>query len=380
MTPWYVIQNAHDVPSPALLIYPDRVEENLRRMLRMSGGPAGLRPHVKTHKLPQIVEMKLRAGVDKFKASTIAEAEMTAAAGGRDILIAYQCVGPNATRLAKLIQTFPDTHFAALVDDPATLDELSAAATRAGVEMTLYLDLNVGMNRTGIDPGEDALKLYQTLASMPHIRVGGLHAYDGHLHDPNPVTLGVAAAAVRERVGAFIARLAEAGRVVPKLIAGGTPTSPLWAAHGSRELADKYGLSIDVEVGAGTTVLWDFGQAAVSTDQDYLNAAVLLSRVISRPTADRICLDLGHKAVAAEMPQPRVRWFTLEDAEVVLQNEEHLVLRTDRAAEYPVGTAVYGIPRHICPTVALQSEVVCVRDGSAVENWPVVARARRITV
>jgi len=133
-------------------------------------------------------------------------------------------------------------------------------------------------------------------------------------------------------------------------------------------------------VGAGTPALWDFGQAEISPDLDYLNAAVLLSRVISRPAEDRICLDLGYKAVASEMPQPRVRWFGLEDAPVVMQSEEHLVLQTSQADAFPVGQVLYGIPRHICPTVALYSEVWCVREGRAVERWPVVARARRLTI
>lgn len=376
---WYAIDNAADVPSPSLLIYRERVEENLRKMIRMAGGVQGLRPHVKTHKLPQIVAMKVAAGIDKFKASTIAEAEMTAAAGGSDVLIAYQCVGPNARRLAELTRKFPKTRFSALVDNAGTLAELSAAAQHAGVEMTLYLDLNVGMNRTGIVPGDDALSLYRDLCRTPSIRVGGIHAYDGHLHNPDPKRLAEDAAQVRAAVNRFIASIHQHGDKVPLLVAGGTPTSPLWAAHGSRELA-ALGLNVPVEVGAGTTVLWDFGQAAENSDQDYAHAAILLARVISRPTPDRICIDLGHKAVAAEMPQPRVRWFTLEDAEVVLQNEEHLVLKSDRAAHYPVGTVVYGIPRHICPTVALQSEVVCVSNGKAVENWPVVARARKITI
>jgi len=105
-----------------------------------------------------------------------------------------------------------------------------------------------------------------------------------------------------------------------------------------------------------------------------------LARVISRPTRDRLCLDLGYKSVACESPQPRVRFFGLEDAEIMLQNEEHLVLQTERASDYPVGTVVYGIPRHICPTVAMHSYVWQVKDAIATERWPVVARTRRITI
>jgi D-threonine aldolase len=368
MTYWYEITNADEIASPTLLLYPERIEENLRRLIQMAGDPARLRPHVKTHKLPQIIAMKRSLGINKFKASTIAEAEMTAAAGGSDVLIAYQCVGPNARRLAQLIEKFPQTHFASLVDNPASLGELSAAATAAGVTMELLVDLNVGMNRTGIAPDQTAVDLYRQLSQTAGIVAGGLHAYDGHVRDINYQALTDAASQAFAPVTQLVQTLRAGGMSVPKVVAGGTPTSSLLVT------------SADVEVGAGTPVLWDFGQAEVSPDLDYLHAAVLLSRVISRPTLDRICLDLGHKSVAAEMPQPRVRWFGLEDAEVIMQNEEHLVLRTERAADLPVGHIVYGVPRHICPTVALQSEVWAVRDGQATERWPVVARARRLTI
>ncbi len=372
VTQWYEINNPHHVASPTLLIYPDRVAENLQRMIQMAGGLSRLRPHVKTHKLPQIIQMKLRAGIDKFKVSTIAEAEMTAMAGGRDILLAYPCVGPNAMRLAGLMADFPTTRFSTLVDNPTSLRELSEVAVAAGIEIPLLVDLNVGMDRTGIEPGPEAIALYQSMTDTPGVVAAGLHVYDGHLRDPDPEVMATLVGEVRGRVRGMIRALCDAGLQIPRLVAGGTPTSPLWAAEGEGE--------VKVEVGPGTTVLWDVGQAKVSPSLDYLNAAVLFARVISRPTGDRICLDLGHKAVAAEMPQPRVHWCTLEDAEPVLQSEEHLVLQTDRADDYPVGTVLYGIPQHICPTVALQSEVWCVRNRTAQERWPVIGRARRITI
>jgi len=368
VTGWYQIQNAAEVETPSLLIYPDRVRENLARMVTFAGDPSRLRPHVKTHKLPQIVEMKLQAGITKFKTSTIAEAEMTAAAGGQDILLAYQPVGPGASRLARLIQTFPQTQFLALVDNPDSLTEIAGAANSAGVTMELLIDLNVGMNRTGIAPGPDALSLYQLMSHTPGVVAGGLHAYDGHLHNPDPNTVQQSVEQVFVQIDLLIQQIKQAGCEVPRVIAGGTPTSPLLIPHAG------------VEVGAGTTVLWDFGQAATTPYLDCLNAAVLIARVISRPTADRLCIDLGYKAVACESPQPRVRWFGLEDAQIVLQNEEHLVMQTDRADDYPVGTVLYGLPRHICPTVAMHSYVWCVENSVATERWPVVARTRRITI
>jgi D-serine deaminase-like pyridoxal phosphate-dependent protein len=127
-------------------------------------------------------------------------------------------------------------------------------------------------------------------------------------------------------------------------------------------------------------VLWDAGYAAKLPDLEFQNAAVLLTRVVSRPAANRLCLDLGHKAVASEMPHPRVFFFALPDARAVGHNEEHLVLETEHAAEFPVGSVLYGLPAHICPTVALHDRVQVVRNDRITEEWAVTARARRLTV
>jgi len=365
---WFAIANADTLASPALLLYPERIEKNLQRMIAMAGGVERLRPHVKTHKLPQVVALKRAAGIRRFKASTIAEAEMTAAAGGEDILLAYQPVGPNIARLAELMQRFPQTRFATLVDDARNLAAITRVAADLGTVFELYVDLNVGMNRTGIAPGEAAASLYRVLCGTPGLKAGGLHAYDGHLHEPDPAVLAKAADLAFAPVWKLRGQLHAEGLPVPRVIASGTPTFALLAQHD------------DVEVGAGTTVLWDFGQAEVCPNHQFLNAAVLFSRVVSKPQPDLLCLDLGHKTVASEMPHPRVLLLGLEDAVAVTHSEEHLVVRSSRAANYKDGDVVYGIPRHICPTVALQSEVWAVRDGRAAERWPVVARARRITI
>lgn len=367
-TDWYSIGNPETVFSPALLIYPDRIQSNLQEMIKLAGGAERLRPHVKTHKLPQVIRMKLDAGIQRFKVSTIAEAEMTAAAGGPDILIAYQPVGPGIGRLLRLIRQFPETRFAALVDDSENLAAISNAAVAANVKAELYVDLNVGMNRTGIAPGPEAAELYRKVCGSPNIIAGGLHAYDGHLHNTDHSALQKAVEAAFEPVWQLRDQLLAASLPVPNVIASGTPTFPVLSKFEG------------IEVGCGTTVLWDFGQAAICPDLQFLNAAVLLTRIISRPLPDRLCIDLGHKAVASEMLQPRVRFFGLEDAEIVVHSEEHLVLKTPQATKYRVGDVVYGIPRHICPTVALHQEVHVVSNGQVTERWPVTARARRITI
>lgn len=365
---WHTVANAAEVPSPALLVYPDRVEENIRRMIRVAGGVQRLRPHMKTNKLPEVVRMHLAQGITKFKCATIAEAEMSAAAGAPDLLMAYQPVGPNIGRLLELISRFPRTQVAALADDEATIRQLSRAASEARTPIRLFLDVDCGMHRTGVAPGPAAAALYRLLATLPGLQAAGLHAYDGHIHDSDPRARAEAVEDSFEPVLALSRELSGAGLRVPSIVAGGTPTFPF---HASRQ---------GVDCSPGTTVFWDFGYSTTLPDLDFLPAVLLLTRVISRPGPNLLCLDLGHKAVASEMPHPRVQLFGLPNARAVGHSEEHLVIETNRSAEFPVGTCVYGMPWHVCPTVALHSEAVVVRDGRAEERWEIVARARTISI
>jgi len=147
-TDWYTVTNVDEVASPALLIYPDRVEENIRRMIQIAGGVERLRPHMKTNKLAEVIRMQLAQGIMKYKCATIAEAEIAAACSVPDVLLAYQPVGPNVHRLVQLVKKFPSTRFSALADDRGAVDALSRAASEAGVTLDLFLDLDCVMHRT----------------------------------------------------------------------------------------------------------------------------------------------------------------------------------------------------------------------------------------
>src|ERR1041385_7528376 len=125
MSDWFQVANRADVPSPALLVYPDRIQENIRRMIRIAGAVERLRPHMKTHKMPDVIRMQVEQGITRFKCATIAEAEMTAAAGAADVLLGYQPVGPNAQRLIQLTRLFPKTKFSAVADDADAIRALS---------------------------------------------------------------------------------------------------------------------------------------------------------------------------------------------------------------------------------------------------------------
>lgn len=365
---WFEITNASEIPSPALLVFEGRVEENLAEMLYIAGGPGRLRPHIKTHKLPELVRRQMDLGITKFKCATVVEAEMAAGSGATNVLLAYQPVGPSVEQLADLAARHPGTRFGCLVDNEAPLRALSEAAKRDSVRIAVYVDLDVGQHRTGIAPDETAVELYRLVTSLPFLSPGGLHAYDGHLKDPDPELRAAACDAAFEPVKALREQLQAEGLAVPAVVVGGSPTFPI---HARRE---------GVELSPGTTVLWDAGNANRLPDLEFLPSVVLLMRVVSKPLPHRLCLDLGHKAVASEMPHPRVIFLNLPAAVPVMHSEEHLVVESPSAIEIPVGACVYGLPWHVCPTMALYDEVYAVRDRQASATWRVTARGRRLSI
>src|ERR1700743_2742188 len=149
---WYSITNIEELDTPALVVYPDRVRENIRNAVEMVGDAARRRLHVKTHKPPAGTRMLLEAGITQFKCATIAEAEMLAMEGAPDVLLAYQPIGPKVQRFVALIQKYAATRFACLIDHPDAARSMAAVFAAAGLTVRVYLDLNVGMDRTGIAP------------------------------------------------------------------------------------------------------------------------------------------------------------------------------------------------------------------------------------
>ena len=365
---WPDMTGLSEVASPALIVYPDRVEENIRRMIAIAGGTQRLRPHMKTHKMPEMIRLQIAMDITKFKCATLAEAEMTAGCGAEDVLLAYQMTGPNVGRYLELMRRFPATRFSTIADDEGVIRKLSQAAAAASQTIELLLDIDCGQHRCGVEPGARACELYRLIASLPGLKPGGLHAYDGHIHDTDLTARTANCETAFAPVMALREQLIDAGLEVPRVVAGGTPTFPVHAKRAG------------VECSPGTCVFWDAGYATKLPDMDFQVAALLLTRVVSKPGTNRLCLDLGHKAVASEMPHPRVQFPQLPDAKAVTHSEEHLVIETARAGDFAVGDALLGIPWHICPTVALHATAVVVRDGRAVERWEVAARARTLTI
>jgi len=364
---WYRISNPGQVNSPALLVYPDRIEENIERLIASVSDKSLLRPHVKTYKTPEIVRLLIKHGIRKFKCATIAEAEMTAGCGPHEVLLTYQPVGPNIRRFFELRKRFPEVSISCIADCEKTVRQLSGNAVENNDKADVWIDINVGMNRTGIAPGEEALRLFRLVSELPGLEAAGLHIYDGHLHESDYALRKLRCDEAWATAEPMIAKL-KSDRGELRIIAGGTPTFPF---HAARE---------GVETSPGTAVLWDYGYSSAFADLDFLHAAILFTRVISKPSRDLICIDLGTKAVASEMPHPRIKIIGLSDYEFVAHNEEHLVIRTSQAANIEQGDEFYCIPYHICPTVDRYDKVSVVINGSVTEEWKVEARKRQINI
>src|SRR4051794_36947825 len=179
MDPRYAIHDSSELLSPSLLIYRGLVRQNLQGMIAIARGAERLRPHVKTHKMAEIVRMAESLGIRKHKCATIAEAEMAAAAGGSDVLLSYPLAGPDLKRFVYLVRGYRGTRFRATVDHPDSARALSAAAEGLDRPVPVLVDLEIGMGRTGIDPGEPAAELYALVDRLPNLEPDGLHAYDG---------------------------------------------------------------------------------------------------------------------------------------------------------------------------------------------------------
>ena len=358
--------------SPLLVIFRDRLLANLDSTLVMAGHPSRLRPHCKTHKMEQIVRLWVDRGVTKHKAATIAECEMLAAAGAADVLLAYNPVGPNIGRVVTLAAKFPACRFSVTTDDEKPLQLLSAAAAKARVTIGVMLDVNVGMNRTGILPDDPAaVSLYMQVAQLPGLRAAGFHVYDGHQKQVSLNERKAAVAAQWSRVLELRKKLEAADVPVPALACGGTPTFPCYA-----EMNDP-----GIELCPGTCVLHDSGYGTSFPDLPFEPAAAVVTRVVSRPAGNRLTLDIGNKAVAADPPKgSRVFFPELPDAVQDSHNEEHMGLITPDAGRYQPGDVLLAIPVHICPTSALYNRVAIIDKGQVTEYWDVTSRNRKITI
>ena len=343
-------------------------------MIRIAGGADRLRPHCKTHKTREITEIALQLGITRHKCATIAEAEMLADAGVRDILIAYQLVGPNLQRVVQLAQKYPDVEFTTLVDHPRAVTELSRAIQESGdstISINSLVDLNSGMNRTGISIGPRAIELYEMIFSSDVLNIGGLHWYDGQNRQCDLIERTGIVNAGWDQLIRFRDQLLLSGLPVPRIVAAGTGSFSILADHGEPNL----------ELSPGTTVFHDDDMAIRFPEMKFQPALAILTRVISCNRVNELTLDVGHKACAADQPAGRRLAFPeLSSVTELMHSEEHLVIKTPDASQFKIGDHLIAIPRHACPVSAVYQFADVIVDGRVVDRWGIAGRDRMITI
>lgn len=360
---WYTIQDIDAIKTPALVVFPDRVQENIDAMVAMAGSPDRLWPHIKTHKMKTVTRLLMDTGIQKFKCATLSEAKMLGELQVHEILWAIQPSGANLKAFLQLAIQYPESRWSTLVDNHKTLLEMEEVAEQFDYPLSVWLDLNVGMNRTGIDPdNEEAWMLYHRALESPNLTLRGLHAYDGHIRAATFEEREDQCNQSFEKVSRLALKIKEKTGATPSIITSGSPSFP---HHIKRS---------GVFLSPGTIPFWDAGYSKLWPTSPFQPAAILVSRIISQPAKDLLCFDLGHKTVAAEMPFPRVVFPQLpEEATQISQSEEHLVVQTQQAHLYEVGDIFYAIPMHICPTVAKYTQAYTVENRLLSTPWTVDA-------
>ena len=367
----YAIDNPDEILSPGLVVFEAIVRDNITRMQSIAGADGRLRPHCKTHKMIDITRLEVGMGIVKHKCATFAEAEMLALGGARDVFLAYNLVGPNIERAVRYRQRFPEVRFSVAADHAGPVDALNDAMARAGEHVHVFVDIDTGLLRTGLPPGPEALELYARVDGASHLIPAGLQIYDGQNKQTDLEERRRAVDRCWDAVCGLRSRLEDASLSVPAIVAGGTCSFPLYAGKDDAAL----------ELSPGTCVLQDARYTRDFPDMAFVPAALVLTRVISRPSSDLVTFDLGYKACASDPPAGRRLHFPgISDGKEVLQNEEHLVIETRNASRYRPGDVELAIPTHICPTSALHSHAWVVRNGEVRGRWEITARDRALTL
>jgi D-serine deaminase-like pyridoxal phosphate-dependent protein len=277
-------------------------------------------------------------------------------------------MGANAARVREIAAAHPDRRISALVEGPDQLDEWR------GSSVGVFIDLNSGMNRTGI--AEDRFEevrgfVSQVLGSGLQFR--GLHHYDGHIHNADASAAGIARGGYAKLIE-LIAYLKKNGIEVEEVITSGTPAMPHALAF-----AGFNGGTFVHRVSPGTIIYNDRSSLKELPGYGFVPAALVLSTVVSHPLANRVTCDAGHKAVSADAGVPTCEALGWPGVVGLKPSEEHLPLEV--TGEMPArGELLYLLPTHVCPTVNNFDRAVIVRGGKVESIEPVSARGREYFV
>jgi D-serine deaminase-like pyridoxal phosphate-dependent protein len=358
----YTFEGAGAILTPALAVYADKVDANIETALRMMDGDANRwRPHLKTAKMRWVVERLLHYGVRQFKCATTRELAMACESGAPDVLVAFPLTGPHARRVMEIAEEHPGTRVSVLVENAAQ------AELWHGSEIGIFVDVNPGMDRTGV--GQDDAGGILALARGAGRQFRGVHYYDGHVTMPALEESQQLALAGYQRLMQLIAMLTDAGVRVGEVITAGTPAMPCslcFEGFSSGAFVHR--------VSPGTIVFNDVTSLAQMAGRGFQAAALVIATVVSHPKAGRVTCDAGHKSVSADAGVPTCVVVGHDEFEPLRPSEEHLPIAVPADDVPAIGELLYLLPKHICPSVNLFDEALLIRDGRVVRVEPIAAR------
>jgi D-serine deaminase-like pyridoxal phosphate-dependent protein len=357
-----------EVDTPALVLDLDAFEGNLRRLPeRLAGKPVKLRPHAKTHKCPVIALKQIALGAVGVCCQKVSEAEAMVHGGVPDVFVSNEIVGaPKLRRLAALARA---ARVATCVDDASQVGALDDAARAFDVRLSVLVEVNMGGDRCGVEPGEPALRLAEAIGRAKHLAFGGLQAYHGSAqHLRSFAERRGAIAQATERAGRTRALLEANGIACPVVTGAGTGTFALEAASGVyNELQCGSYVFMDADYGR------NLGEDG-APNRDFEHSLFVWTTVMSRPTDDRAILDAGLKALSVDSGMPVLHGFD-DGVEYARASDEHGKVLVKRPTNrLRIGDKIKLIPGHCDPTVNLYDWYVGVRDGRVEAVWPITAR------
>ena len=339
-----------ELETPSVLIDLDKMEDNIESMQKHCDDLGiNFRPHIKTHKIPDIARRQIEAGAVGIACQKVSEAEVFAAAGFSDIQIPYNIVGRRKTRrLAKLAQQAAVT---VTVDSKPVVDGIAEAAQEAGVTISMMVELVSLGERTGTTPAA-ALELAQHIAATDNLRFAGVMIYPSD-------------AAVRPRLQETLGLLADAGIAVETISGGGSGAS-----------SDAHLLPELTELRVGTSIFWDWTCVAANRASFDNCAMQIIATVVSANEPDRVILDSGSKAINSETIDGLFGYIVeYPDARLHKVNEEHGYVDCSACPSPPVvGEIVHIIPVHTCVVTNLHNQLYGLRGENIEEVWDVAAR------
>ncbi|MGQ9514824.1 MAG: DSD1 family PLP-dependent enzyme [Thermoproteota archaeon] len=351
----------YDLETPALIVDLDLLERNIRKMAAFfSKREAKLRPHVKTHKCPEIALRQLESGARGITCAKLGEAEVMASYGIDDILIANQIVGKE--KVKRLLKLARECNLIVAVDNPSNAQMISEMAKADRMKVDVIVEVDVGMKRCGVQPGKEALSLARQICKMEGINLRGLMGYEGHV----------------VYIENFGERRIECLKALKQLL-------------DTKSLLENDGLKLDVVSGGGTGTYEITGSCAGVTEvqagsyatmdarykrvvQEFECALRVLTKVISCPTSGRAIVDAGMKSITTEFGLPIV--IDMEGVRVSRLSEEHGILELEEGVRLSLEDRIELIPSHGCTTVNLHDKMYAIRDGTIKSIWNIAARGK----